>query len=213
MLEKEKLNLDYIFITHHHSDHTSGVKDLVKKYPKVKIFSPSDLYLLTINKILGGDRIKTSINEFEIISTPGHTLDHIILLDKVNRVIFVGDVLFRLGCGRIFEGTVEQMQNSLNKILSLSDELTVYCGHEYTKNNLKFLESIFFNNLFLKLAKKKIINDLKYNKKSIPFNLGEEKNYNPFLNQNCETALQFRENNKYSDLEFFRYLREKKDSF
>ena len=149
----------------------------------------------------------------EVIHTPGHTLDHIILCDKKNNLLFVGDVLFRLGCGRVFEGTLKQMHNSLTKLLNLSDKMLVYCGHEYTLNNIKFLEHIFEKNKILKSAKKNIISDLSLNKRSIPFHLGDEKKYNPFLNQNCEMALELRSENNYSDFEFFRYLREEKDSF
>lgn len=212
-LKEKKLNLEYIFITHHHIDHTSGVLDLVKVYPQVKIYSPSDLFSLPRTKISQDDKIKTSINEFEIISAPGHTLDHVILCDHKNNFLFVGDVLFRLGCGRIFEGTYEQMQTSLQKILKLSDDMTVYCGHEYTKNNLKFLEYIFDKNKILEQVKKEIFEDMSSSGKSIPFNLGKEKEYNPFLNQECEIGSEFKKKNKYSNLDFFKLLREKKDDF
>ena len=213
ILKKKKLNLNYIFITHHHSDHTSGVADLVKTYPEVKVFSPSELNSISVNSISDGNKITTNLNEFEIIHTPGHTLDHIVLCDLKNNLLFVGDLLFRLGCGRVFEGTLEQMHNSLAKLLNLSDKMLVYCGHEYTLNNVKFLEHIFKKNKILESAKKNIISDLSLNKRSIPFYLGDEKKYNPFLNQNCEMALELRSENNYSDFEFFRYLREEKDSF
>ena len=213
ILKKKKLNLDYIFITHHHSDHTSGVIDLVKAYPEVKVFSPSELNSISVNVISDGNKVTTSLNKFEIIYAPGHTLDHIVLCDHENNLLFVGDVLFRLGCGRVFEGTLEQMQNSLLKIFKLSDRMLVYCGHEYTLNNLKFMEHIFKKNKILESAKKNIIADLDTKKRSIPFHLGDEKKCNPFLNQNCEMALELRSKNNYSDFEFFRYLREEKDSF
>ena len=213
VLKKNKLNLNYIFITHNHNDHTSGVAGLVKAYPEVKVFSPSKLNSISVNLISDGNRITTDLNEFEVIHAPGHTLDHIILCDQKNNLIFVGDVLFRLGCGRVFEGTLEQMHNSLTKLLNLSDKMLVYCGHEYTLNNIKFLEHIFKKNKILESAKKNIISELSLNKKSIPFHLGDEKKYNPFLNQNCEMALELRSENNYSDFEFFRYLREEKDSF
>ena len=213
VLKKKRLNLNYIFITHHHNDHTSGVAGLVKAYPEVKVFSPSELNSISVNLISDGNKITTNLNEFEVIHTPGHTLDHIILCDQKNNLIFVGDVLFRLGCGRVFEGTLEQMHNSLTKLLNLSDKMLVYCGHEYTLNNIKFLEHIFKKNKILESAKKNIISDLRLNKRSIPFHLGDEKKYNPFLNQNCEMALELRSENNYSDFEFFRYLREEKDSF
>ena len=213
VLKKKKLNLNYIFITHHHNDHTSGVAGLVKAYPEVKVFSPSKLNSISVNLISDGNTITTNLNEFEVIHAPGHTLDHIILCDQKNNLIFVGDVLFRLGCGRVFEGTLEQMHKSLTKLLNLSDKMLVYCGHEYTLNNIKFLEHIFKKNKILESAKKNIISDLSLNKRSIPFHLGDEKKYNPFLNQNCEMALELRSENNYSDFEFFRYLREEKDSF
>ena len=213
VLKKNKLNLNYIFITHHHNDHTSGVAGLVKAYPEVKVFSPSKLNSISVNLISDGNTITTNLNEFEVIHAPGHTLDHIILCDQKNNLLFVGDVLFRLGCGRVFEGTLEQMHNSLTKLLNLSDKMLVYCGHEYTLNNIKFLEHIFKKNKILESAKKNIISDLSLNKRSIPFHLGDEKKYNPFLNQNCEMALELRSENNYSDFEFFRYLREEKDSF
>ncbi len=181
ILKKRKLNLDYIFITHHHKDHTSGVFNLLKEYPKVKIFSPSNLYSIPINLITDGDTIQTSINKFEIISAPGHTLDHVVLCDNNNHLLFVGDVLFRLGCGRVFEGTYEQMHTTLNKLCDLSDKFTVYCGHEYTLNNLKFLENIFNNNSILQEIKIQIKNDLNTKGRSIPFNLGNEKKCNPFF--------------------------------
>jgi len=213
VLKKKTLNLNYIFITHHHSDHTSGVASLVKAYPEVKVFSPSELNSISVNLISDGNKIITNLNEFKIIHTPGHTLDHIVLCDVKNNLLFVGDVLFRLGCGRVFEGTLEQMHNSLIKLLNLSDKMMVYCGHEYTLNNIKFLEYIFKKNKILESAKKNIISDLSLNKRSIPFHLGEEKKHNPFLNQNCEMALELRSEINYSDFEFFSYLREEKDSF
>jgi hydroxyacylglutathione hydrolase len=213
VLKKKKLKLNYIFITHHHSDHTSGVADLVKAYPEVKVFSPSKLNSISINSISDGSKITTNLNEFEIIHAPGHTLDHVVLCDLKNNLLFVGDVLFRLGCGRVFEGTLEQMHNSLVKLYNLSDKMLVYCGHEYTLNNIKFLEHIFKKNKILESAKKNIISDLDSKTRSIPFYLGDEKKCNPFLNQNCEMALKLRSENNYSDFEFFRYLREEKDSF
>ncbi len=186
---------------------------MVNKYPQIKIFSPSELSAIPITKISNLNTIKTSLNEFQILSTPGHTLDHVVLCDIRNKCLFVGDVLFRLGCGRVFEGTIEQMHNSLNKLLSFPDDMKIYCGHEYTLNNLKFLENIFIKNKTLKNTKKKILEDLKLNNRSIPFILGDEKKLNPFLNPDCEMVSEFKKNNNYSNLEFFRYLREKKDNF
>ena len=213
VLESKKLKLDSIFITHHHSDHTSGVLGLMKKFPHAQIYSPSELSSLKINNISNNNKVATPINEFDILSSPGHTLDHIVLCDFKNKLLFVGDVLFRLGCGRVFEGTLDQMYDSLNKILNLPDDMKVYCGHEYTLNNLMFLEDIFRENIDLEKVKKQILQDLETNNRTIPFVLGDEKKVNPFLNPNCEMSFKFKKNNNFSNLELFRYLREKKDNF
>ena len=213
VLESKKLKLDSIFITHHHSDHTSGVLGLMKKFPHAQIYSPSELSSLKINNISNNNKVATPINEFDILSSPGHTLDHIVLCDFKNKLLFVGDVLFRLGCGRVFEGTLDQMHDSLNKILNLSDDMKVYCGHEYTLNNLMFLEDIFRENIDLEKVKKQILHDLETKNRTIPFVLGDEKKVNPFLNPNCEMSFKFKKDNSFSNLEFFRYLREKKDNF
>ena len=213
VLESKKLKLECIFITHHHSDHTSGVLGLMKKFPHAQIYSPSELSSLKINNISNNNKVATPINEFDILSSPGHTLDHIVLCDFKNKLLFVGDVLFRLGCGRVFEGTLDQMHDSLNKILNLSDDMKVYCGHEYTLNNLMFLEDIFRENIDLEKVKKQILHDLETKNRTIPFVLGDEKKVNPFLNPNCEMSFKFKKNNNFSNLELFRYLREKKDNF
>lgn len=213
VLESKKLKLECIFITHHHSDHTSGVLGLMKKFPHAQIYSPSELSSLKINNISNNNKVATPINEFDIFSAPGHTLDHVVLCDFKNKLLFVGDVLFRLGCGRVFEGTLDQMHDSLNKILNLSDDMKVYCGHEYTLNNLMFLEDIFRENIDLEKVKKQILHDLETKNRTIPFVLGDEKKVNPFLNPNCEMSFKFKKNNNFSNLELFRYLREKKDNF
>jgi len=213
VLESKKLKLECIFITHHHSDHTSGVLGLMKKFPHAQIYSPSELSSLKINNISNNNKVATPINEFDIFSAPGHTLDHVVLCDFKNKLLFVGDVLFRLGCGRVFEGTLDQMHDSLNKILNLPDDMKVYCGHEYTLNNLMFLEDIFRENIDLEKVKKQILQDLETTNRTIPFVLGDEKKVNPFLNPNCEMSFKFKKNNNFSNLELFRYLREKKDNF
>ena len=185
----------------------------MKKFPHAQIYSPSELSSLKINNISNNNKVTTPINEFEIFSAPGHTLDHVVLCDFKNKLLFVGDVLFRLGCGRVFEGTLDQMHDSLNKILNLSDDMKVYCGHEYTLNNLMFLEDIFRENIDLENVKKQILQDLETTNRTIPFVLGDEKKINPFLNPNCEMSFKFKKDNNLSNLELFRYLREKKDNF
>ena len=155
----------------------------------------------------------TSLNKFSIIETPGHTLDHVVLYDSENKVLFSGDTLFRLGCGRIFEGTFNQMYNSLQKIYLLPNNISVYCGHEYTLTNLKFLESILGEKKQLKKIENQIKLELLNYKRSIPFNLGQEKELNPFLNQDSELFKTIKNNNGFCNYELFKFLRDKKDSF
>ena len=208
-LNDNNLIIESIFLTHHHTDHTSGVLDLINKFPSAKVFSPNKKIVGTTNFIKNGDLIKTSINEFEVSSTPGHTLDHIILYDKINSLLFSGDTLFRLGCGRIFEGTLEQMFSSLEKINRYPDNTEVYCGHEYTMNNLIFLENLFSDNKNLKNLKKEI----EGNDCTIPFKLGLEKENNPFLNQSSKYYENFKKKHEFTNFELFKFVREKKDQF
>ena len=98
---ENNLTIEDIFITHHHKDHTSGVKGILNAFPKVNIHSPSAQIENTRFVLRDGDEINSSLNTFKIIKTPGHTLDHIIYYDENNSVLFCGDTLFRLGCGRV----------------------------------------------------------------------------------------------------------------
>jgi len=153
------------------------------------------------------------LNNFEVIATPGHTLDHIILYDKINALLFSGDTLFHLGCGRVFEGTFKQMYASLQKINNLPDKTLVYCGHEYTMNNLNFLESIFEEIRELKELRTIIEKKINMSSRTIPFFLGEEKRINPFLNQSSYIFDSFKKNRNLSNFEMFKFIREKKDNF
>ena len=212
-LKNNNLSLENIFLTHHHHDHIAGVNDILDKYPNTKVFSPSKSIKSTTDEIKNGMKIKTKINSFHIIETPGHTLDHIILYDKENDYLFCGDTLFRFGCGRIFEGSLDQMYDTLQKINKLPDETKVFCGHEYTINNIKFLESILVNSENLLKARNNVNDEIHKNGRSIPFNLGEEKKLNPFLNQSSSLAKKLKTSLELSDKELFVFLRQKKDIF
>ncbi|PPR50255.1 MAG: Hydroxyacylglutathione hydrolase [Alphaproteobacteria bacterium MarineAlpha5_Bin5] len=212
-LNKNNLILQNILITHHHQDHTGGVEGLIKQFPSTKIFAPSKLELNLVNIIKEGSIINTNINNFSVIETPGHTIDHVILYDKDNKILFSGDTLFRLGCGRVFEGTYNQMYNSLKKINLLEDNTTIYCGHEYTLSNLKFLETVFVNHDELTKLRNILELEIKMNGRTIPFNLANEKKINPFLNQNSILAKKLKVEQKFSDIELFTFLRDKKNQF
>ena len=210
---ENNLTIEDIFITHHHKDHTSGVKGILNAFPKVNIHSPSAQIENTRFVLRDGDEINSCLNTFRIIKTPGHTLDHIIYYDENNGVLFCGDTLFRLGCGRVFEGTLNEMFNSLQKINEFDKNTIIYCGHEYTLNNLNFLEKTLKKESSYLTVRNKINDDLNNKGKSVPFLLEDEKQYNLFLNQNSKLGTIIKKELGFTDFELFAYLRKAKDSF
>jgi len=195
-LERKNLNLVAILITHHHADHIGGVIALQEKYPHIKIFAPQkDKYDFVNISLKNGDEInipELQIN-YKIIEIPGHTRGHIAYYDKKN--LFCGDTLFACGCGKIFDGTHEQMYNSLKKISALPKDTKIYCAHEYTKKNISFALSLDPDDTNLKLRKALVYNI----KNTIPSSLEEELKTNPFL--------------KCTSLEAFKRLRDLKDQY
>ena len=204
--------LSGILITHHHADHNSGVNDLLK-FQSTQIYSPDKNINKTSNIIKEGDLIKFDFIEFEVIATSGHTLDHVVYCSKQNNLLFSGDTLFRFGCGRIFEGTYDEMKRSLNKIEKLDDSINVYCGHEYTIHNLKFLKGIFHNDKMLDKIEQDVLKQIKNTKTSMPFNLGNEKKLNPFLSLKSLTYKNFMEKKGFGSVEMFKYLRDLRNDY
>ena len=167
---KKYKKLDYILNTHHHADHVDGNLQLKKKYnskilgfigdkdriPGIDIFLKENQY-----QKIGGLL-------FKVIFIPGHTRGHIAFYFEKEKVVFTGDTLFSLGCGRVFEGTHVDMLNSLNKLRILPPETKAYCGHEYTKTNLDFCLKYDPNNTFLKEKSKEINSKLINNLATIP---------------------------------------------
>ena len=210
---ENNLTIEDIFITHHHKDHTSGVKGILNAFPEVNIHSPSAQIENTRFVLRDGDEVNSCLNTFRIIKTPGHTLDHIIYYDENNGVLFCGDTLFRLGCGRVFEGTLDEMFNSLQKINELDKNTMIYCGHEYTISNLNFLEKTLKKESAYLTVRNKINDDLNSKGKSVPFLLEDEKQYNLFLNQNSKLGTIIKKELGFTDFELFAYLRKAKDGF
>ncbi len=212
VIKKDKLILKSILLTHHHTDHTAGVEKILT-YLKVPVYSPSIKISGTTNPINDEENIDLEFINMQIIKTPGHTFDHIVYYNKKNNILFSGDTLFRLGCGRVFEGSYEEMYDSLKKIEVLDDETMVYCGHEYTNNNISFLKSIFPNNHDLLIEEEKISQQIKKTNFSIPFNLGKEKKINPFLSTKSLFYAEFKQKNDFNDFDMFSYVRKQKDIF
>ena len=210
-INNNNIVLSGILITHHHADHTSGINDLIK-FQSTEIYSPDQNIMKTSKIIKEGDLIKFDFIEFNVIATSGHTLDHIVYFSKRNNLLFSGDTLFRFGCGRVFEGTYDEMKKSLNKIEKLGDSVNVYCGHEYTIHNLKFLKTIF-NNKLLDNAEHDILEQIKQTKSSMPFNLGIEKKLNPFLSLKSLAYRNFMQKKGFDEEKMFKYLRDLRNTY
>ena len=212
---KKYKKLDFILNTHHHTDHVGANLELKKKYDSKILGSKLDKDRIPGIDIFLKENQKQKIGnlEFEIIFIPGHTKGHIAFFFRKEKIAFTGDTLFSLGCGRVFEGTHEEMFNSLNKIKKLPPDTKIYCGHEYTKTNLNFCLTYDPKNKLLKEKQADILKKLSSNQPTIPSILGQEIKTNIFLR--CDDpvikhALGLKDS---SEVEVFSKLRDLKDSF
>ena len=200
-VEKENINLKYILNTHHHFDHVGGNKNLKKKYNSVVIGYKDDANRIPEIDILLEDNQIWKADNFEakIMHIPGHTTGHICYHFFKEKLIFTGDTLFSLGCGKLFEGTYQDMFSSLKKIKKLSQDTKIYCGHEYTLQNSKFCIEYDPENTKLKSKITEIKKKLENNLPTIPSTLKDENECNIFL--------------RAKDVESFSKLRDLKDIF
>ena len=207
--------LDFILNTHHHADHVGANLELKKKYGSKILGSNLDKDRIPGIDILLKENQKHKIGnlEFEVIFVPGHTKGHIAFFFSKEKVAFTGDTLFSLGCGRIFEGTHNEMLNSLNKIKNLPPNTKIYCGHEYTKSNLNFCLTYDPNNTFLKEREIDVLKKLKSNQPTIPSTLDQEIRTNIFLRCNDPEIKYTLGLNDSSEVEVFSKLRDLKDTF
>ena len=214
IIQKYK-RLDYILNTHHHVDHVDGNLKLKEKYSaKVLGFELDKNRIPGIDILLKeGKLYKIGNLEFEVIFTPGHTAGHIAFYFRKEKIVFTGDTLFSLGCGRIFEGNHKDMLNSLNKLKALPPETKIFCGHEYTASNLNFCLNYDPDNILLKEKSIIISSKLKNNQPSIPTLIGDEIKTNVFLRCNEPIIKEKLKLKDCSDLEIFTKLRDLKDTF
>ena len=200
-LENNKIDLKFILNTHHHYDHVGGNQKLKKKYNSKIIGFQEDKDRIPGIDILVNDQEIWGNENFvaKIIHIPGHTLGHICFYFFNNKLVFTGDTLFSLGCGRIFEGTNLQMYESLKKIKELPKDTKVFCGHEYTLNNSEFCLIHDQNNDNLKNKIKEIKKKVQNNLPTVPSTIKEELDCNIFL--------------RSKNVESFSKLRDLKDNF
>jgi hydroxyacylglutathione hydrolase len=180
-LDKLGWRLALILNTHWHPDHAGGNAE-VKAATGAAIVGPKEVTRLSPldRQIAGGDVVELGATRFEVIETGGHTLQHITYYDDADRVAFVGDTLFALGCGRLFEGDAAQMWESLQKLAALPDDTTVYCAHEYTASNARFALSVD-DDPALRRRADAVFAARERGEPTVPTTIGLEKATNPFL--------------------------------
>jgi hydroxyacylglutathione hydrolase len=199
-LRDKNLKLSGILLTHHHPDHTGGAAELLQSYD-VPVYGPchSPAGELISHALQNSESIQLGSMDFNVITVPGHTLDHIAFYNADEKTLFCGDTLFSAGCGRVFEGTYKQMYHSLLKLAALPDDTRICCAHEYTLSNLRFAVAIeptnqdiadYLQHCEMLRAKKQ---------PTLPSTIALEKRINPFL--------------RCADVEQFSQRRELKNNF
>lgn len=177
-----------ILITHHHPDHTGGIAKLLA-HNNVPVYGPANDKIAELTHHLKeGDTVEAAGSSFKVIEIPGHTLDHIAFFydNAENSALFCGDTLFAGGCGRIFEGTAEQMYSSLNKLAALHKDTMVYCAHEYTQSNLYFARAVSPDDQSIRDRLSRTATKRRHSRPTVPTPLYIETETNPFLR--CDDA-------------------------
>jgi len=214
-LDKKGWRLTHILTTHHHGDHVEGNLALKQKYGCTIIGPARESQPIPgiDQKVSGGDVFTFSAREVRVIDTPGHTGGHISLHFAEDSTAFVGDTLFALGCGRVIEGTMDMMWESLDKLRKLPPNTAVYVGHEYTEANARFALTIEPSNRALQQRADRVFAERAKGEMTLPTTIEEELKTNPFLRpDSAEIRMRLKMQGK-SDAEIFAEIRRRKDNF
>ncbi|MBD9355150.1 hydroxyacylglutathione hydrolase [Methylomonas albis] len=215
VLQQQGWQLDYIFNTHHHSDHV-GANLQLKQLTGCKIIGAAadKARIPGIDmEVKEGDFIQLGNHSFQIMDTPGHTLGHIVYYCADSQALFCGDTLFSLGCGRLFEGSAEQMWHSLQKLKTLPAETRVYCAHEYTAANGRFALSVDPDNSRLRQRIAQVAELRQQNLPTLPSTIGLELATNPFFRGHDASIRRNIGTTEQTDVAVFSKLRLIKDQF
>jgi hydroxyacylglutathione hydrolase len=183
-LARQELSLTHIFNTHHHPDHVGGNAALKAQYPDAVLIGPKSETARIPGMdmmVAEGDEVAFGSLSFRVIEVPGHTRGHIAFWTEAGSAVFSGDTLFAMGCGRMFEGTADQMWKSLGRLKSLPSVTRVYCGHEYTQTNARFALTVDPHNPALIERAAEVDRLRAAELPTIPSNIGIENATNPFL--------------------------------
>lgn len=215
ILNEKKWGLKYILNTHHHFDHIGGNLELKKKTNCQILTSTKDQTRIPgADKVLKhNDQIQLGNQVAEIIETPGHTLGHIVYYFRTSNALFCGDTLFSMGCGRLLEGTAEQLWHSLQQLKNLPKNTRIYCSHEYTQANGKFALSLEPNNQLLKQRIQQVNQLRSANEATVPSTLEQELATNPFLREDSSDIQQSINMLGRPATEIFKKIRELKDNY
>jgi hydroxyacylglutathione hydrolase len=176
-------SISAIWNTHWHPDHAGGNAAIVAQ-TGAQVFGPAEVSRIGAppdHILAGGDRVALGQSEAQVLDVGGHTLGHIAFVFAQENIAFVGDAIFAMGCGRLFEGAPEQMWESLQRLAALPDETTLYCAHEYTLANARFALSVEPDNPVLKARASWVAAQRAANLPTVPMSMLEEKATNPFL--------------------------------
>jgi hydroxyacylglutathione hydrolase len=214
-LKETGWTLTDILVTHHHADHTGGIAELKRKYG-CRVVAPAGeaAKIPAVDEtVREGDKVTVGNLSANVIETPGHTLGHIAYWFHADKMAFVGDTLFSIGCGRVIEGTPAQMWASLKKLRDLPDDTEIYCGHEYTLSNIKFALTIEPDNTVLSAREAQAKHQVQEGRPTIPVTICDEKLANPFLRaDHAEVAADIGMAGKPAE-EVFTEIRARKNKF